>query len=57
MKDECPHHDANYFTLKREKKAEKGLQQRQCPTCLRWYFHGEYGKGWKQGIKLEETNL
>lgn len=36
-----------------EAKVEKGLKQRQCPKCCKWFFHGEFGKGWKQGIEYK----
>jgi hypothetical protein len=32
---------------------ERGAKQRQCPHCLRWYFHGEFGRGWKAGLNPE----
>jgi hypothetical protein len=57
MKPPCPHHKplglAGFFKYK--DKADKYLEQRQCPTCLRWYFHGEFWKGWKKGIKFETS--
>ncbi len=62
MKEPCKHHapekviniDAWDYWAEREKK---GLQQRQCPTCLRWYFHGEFGKGWKGAIKFGDSKM
>jgi hypothetical protein len=55
MKEPCTHHkpiQGGYH--KYEDKVEKGLEQRQCSVCLRWYFHGEFGKGWAKGIKCSE---
>jgi hypothetical protein len=41
-----------------EHKTERNCEQRQCPHCLRWYFHGEFGKGWKAaGIKEPVNNI
>jgi len=36
-------------------KAVKGLEQRQCPVCKRWYFWGEFGKGWGKGLKFDKS--
>lgn len=33
-----------------EKLLRRGVQ-RQCPACLLWYFHCEFGPGWKKGRK------
>jgi hypothetical protein len=43
--------DGGYF--KYEERMERGAKQRQCPHCLRWYFHGEFGRGWKAGLNPE----
>ncbi len=32
---------------------ERGCEQRQCPKCGRWFFRGEFGKGWGNGYKIE----
>lgn len=51
MTQPCAHHKPIPIGYHEDHpKAEKGLEQRQCPTCLRWYFRGEFGKGWAKGI-------
>ena len=52
MKEPCRHH----YILSKDRwiymdKADRGCEQRQCPHCLRWYFHGEFGRGWAKGLK------
>ena len=37
--------------VKFDVRANNGGLQRQCPQCLRWYFHGEFGRGWAKGLK------
>ena len=47
----CPHHKPTtvpYFD--EHPKAAKGLEQRQCPDCQRWFFRGEFRKGWGKGL-------
>ena len=34
-----------------------GREQRQCPACLLWFFHGEFGKGWKAATKPPEEKF
>jgi hypothetical protein len=43
--------EGGYF--KCEEKFERNCEQRQCPTCLRWYFYGEFGRGWKYAIRTQ----
>jgi hypothetical protein len=62
MKNTCTHKqdETPKGYQKFEDKGERGLEQRQCPVCKLWYFHGEFGKGWAKGIKYSEpqtTNL
>ena len=26
-----------------ERRAAKGQKQRQCPDCLHWFWHGQFG--------------
>ena len=53
MKEPCQHHriNLNKGHCDGDEKADRGLEQRQCPTCLRWFFHGEFGRGWAKGLK------
>lgn len=59
MKHICTHHKKiENYTLedwdKYELKVLKGCESRQCPDCQCWFFHGEFGKGWKKAIKHDE---
>lgn len=58
MKTPCPHHTPfshkYYFNEKVEKMIMDKREQRQCPDCLFWFFHGEFGKGWKAGRRETE---
>lgn len=50
----CPHHkpiQGGYFKY----EDKYGKDQRQCPDCLRWFFHGEFGRGWAKGLKQENS--
>jgi len=56
MKPICLHHKPTTVPYHSEHpKAAKGLEQRQCPVCLRWFFRGEFGKGWGKGLKLTKA--
>ena len=56
MKPICLHHKPTTVPYHSEhQKAAKGLEQRQCPVCLRWFFRGEFGKGWGKGLKLTKA--
>jgi len=52
MKQRCAHHKPITDYAKFQTKGHKGHEQRQCPTCLRWYFLGEFGRGWAKGLKV-----
>lgn len=57
MKQPCPHHKPTAVPYHDEHpKAAKGLEQRQCPDCQRWFFRGEFRKGWGKGVKHLKTN-
>ena len=47
--------EGGYF--KYEDKWERNCEQRQCPHCLRWFFHGEFGIGWHKGIKAQKNKI
>lgn len=54
----CQHHrplsrDMDYCAHSEllERRMLKGIQQRQCPECMRWYYSDEFGRGWSKGIK------
>ena len=34
-----------------ERRAKRGMKQRQCPTCKLWMWSDEYGPGWAAGLK------
>lgn len=54
MKDECTtHKPITYGHWAWFDKLKRAPKQRQCPTCLRWYFHGEFGRGWAKALKPE----
>lgn len=63
MKEPCKHKPMKHkgmldLLAKVKQKTERGAKQRQCPHCLRWCFHGEFGRGWKAaGIKESVNNI
>ena len=32
-----------------ERREKRGMVQRKCPTCERWFWRDEYGPGWAEG--------
>jgi hypothetical protein len=55
MQKKCRHRINKVSYLQYIDKVERNLMQRQCLVCLKWFFYGQYGKGW-QSAKIQATS-